>query len=221
MRLSSMMAARMSYRRPLALVAIAAAVAAPAAAQTSRGAGVSGGTFPEGVHVAYVRESMGTERQSSERLVAALLWRAATDWAHSRTEDDAARVKALMDSASAAARARGNVAGGSLTPRGAAWVEYDERGRAVLLSGRRLSAPRGDSALVVLVDRADGVGGAPTVTAFALPAAPVTVTTPDADTPEALRDASARHFGALFAAWERFLRADPRVRAFLRGAGRR
>lgn len=121
-------------------------------AQDSRGVGISGATLDDGTHVAYLREDSRTGATQNTRLVVAVLWRAPRDWDVASSAADGARVRAMMDSARAAATARGHTVAGTITPRGQAWVEYDRRTRTVLIGGNRLPIPGADSTMVVLVD---------------------------------------------------------------------
>ena len=205
----------MPFRPVSALAALGLATAA-SQAQAPRSAGVSGGILPEGVQVTYVREHVNHGSARADRLVAAVLWSGPMA-SHSASEGPQAL--ALVDSAAAAARARGNEAGGSLGPRGNAWVEYDPKARVVLLAGHRLTVPTGDSALVVLVDRRDAAGGSAQVTTRTLPATSVA----QSPTPRAANRAAAirHHFESTTAEWERLMRSDERVRVFLASARQR
>jgi hypothetical protein len=62
----------------------------------------------------------------------------------------------LADSATAASNERRRWSGGTITPRGEAWVEFDPRARAVHIRGQRFAAVGHDSVLVILVDDTAG-----------------------------------------------------------------
>src|SRR5688572_20497323 len=109
-----------SIRLSILLVVVCSAIAE---AQRRSGSGISGG-FGSSSSSDYVRIHWGPP--DSTQLVAAILFRGSTDWgALAHHESDWAQRAA--DSASRAAQARGNQAGGTITPRATAWVEYDDR----------------------------------------------------------------------------------------------
>ena len=182
-------------------------LASTAGAQSHGGAGISGGGGASSSYQ-YVRVDWGPP--DSTQLVAAVLFRGSTNWGALRN-DDLPWTQAAMDSASRAARARGNQAGGGITPRGAAWVEYDDRRRVVLVLDQEWSVPRRDSALVLLVDRIDGAGGPTTVDAVVIAVAPL-AEAPDGATS---RSPTPDFMRRLEAHWQRALRGNPKVRAFL------
>jgi hypothetical protein len=105
-----------------------------------------------------------------DRLVAAVLWRAATRWDDVRAPADAKRAREMADSALRAATARGAAAGGTLNALGNAWLEIDRSTRALRLAGRGIAAPTRDSIRVILVDHVDEPRRTPSITSFALPA---------------------------------------------------
>jgi hypothetical protein len=139
------------------------------------GIGVAGATLSERVVVNYVHQDCrGPERE----LRAVVLWRGQPRWNATRASDageagdGAARMRAVRDSA----RGAGAATGGGHAP-GLFWGVLVEQASARVvpvvwsasagdarLPGSELSA---DSVTVLLVDRVDGVGGPPTLTAVA------------------------------------------------------
>jgi len=168
-----------------------------ARAQRTSGAGISGGFGPSSSSD-YVHIRWGPP--DSMQLVATVFWRGSTDWGALGPEDFQWSQRA-SDSASHAAVSRGNTSGGAITRRARAWVEYDERRSVVFVLNQQWRVPRRDSALVLLVDRIDGVGGNPVISTVMIPVSPV----PD----------SGGNVDASFAHWDRALRANDRVRAFM------
>ena len=157
-------------------------VCAPAAsAQSHRGSGISGGTLGERVSLEFVREHRGPP--DSVRLAAAVLWRGNSDWALSHGPAESAQARAAMDSAQRDASRRGVQAGGTITVAANAWVEYDDRARTLSVLRRTYTVPPSDSALVLLVDRVDHIGGEPLVASMVLACAsePDATMAPDAD----------------------------------------
>ena len=149
---------------PILLIASGHAIA-----QSHRGSGISGGAIGHGVSVDFVRVHWGPP--DSVRLAAAILWRGSSQWSLSHGPAERAQARAAMDSAWREADRRGGQAGGTITARANAWVEFDPGGRAVSVLQHTYSAPAADSALVLLVDRVDHIGGAPQVVATTVPCA--------------------------------------------------
>src|SRR5688500_17800430 len=75
--------------------------------------------------------------------------------------------------AEAQRRSGSGISGGTITPRATAWVEYDDRTGVVLVLNQEWRVPRRDSALVLLVDRIDRVGGDPIVEAVMVRVSPL------------------------------------------------
>jgi hypothetical protein len=174
-------------------------------AQRRSGSGISG-CVGSSSSADYVRIHWGPP--DSTQLVAAILFRGSTDWgALAQHERDWAERAA--DSASRAAESRGNQAGGTITPRATAWVEYDNRNSVVLVLNQEWRVPRRDSALVLLIDPIDRVGGDPIVEAVMVPLSPV---------PESHGDRGGvgrDSVDSMYVHWENALRANAKVRAFI------
>ena len=181
--------------------------AAAASAQSHRGSGISGDAFGEHVSIEFIREHWGPP--DSVRLAAVVLWRGSSDWALSHGPVESAQARAAMDSARRDANRRGVQAGGTITVAGNAWVEYDDRSRTLSVLQHTYRAPASDSALVLLVDRVDHVGGDPLVASMLLACAPEpdATNTPDADLIAGMRRMSDH--------WRTCLLRDSVVRAFV------
>jgi hypothetical protein len=172
---------------------------------------MSGGALGERVSVDFIREQWGPP--DSVRLAAAVLWRGNSDWELSHGPVESARARAATDSARRDANQRGVQAGGTITVAGNAWVEYDDRARTVSVLQRTYPVPAGDSALVLLVDRVDHIGGEPLVVSMVLACATELDATnaPDAD---GRRDMSAG-IRRMSDHWHTCLVRDSVVRAFV------
>jgi hypothetical protein len=197
-------------RFPALAATLSLASVCVASAQSHRGSGISGAGIGGVVSVEYVREHWGPP--DSVRLGAAILWRGQSDWAVSHGPVESERSRTAMDSARRAATTRAVQAGGTITVAANAWVEYDEHARTVSVLNHSYSLPAGDSALVLLVDRVDHVGGEPIVVPLVLPCAadadPTYASPPDGgrDIMASMRDWAAH--------WRGCLLREPAVRAF-------
>lgn len=178
----------------LTRIIVLAVLPAIAAAQHTSGSSISagGGAYSS---VDYVSVHWGPP--DSTQLVAAVIFRGAEPWGRSGSEDTALERQA-RDSAYQATRARGNLGAGSITRRGDAWVEYDDRTSTVSVLSQSWHVPRRDSALVLLVDRIDSVGGKPVAQAVFVPVTPIQ---------DDMR--------AAYEHWDTALRVNQRVRTFL------
>jgi len=182
------------------------ACSAVAESQRRSGSGIAGGFGPSS-SFDYVQIHWGPP--DSTQLVAAIFFKGASEWGTlAPYERDWA--EGASDAAFRAAQARGNQAGGSITPRATAWVEYNDRNGTVLVLNQEWRVQRRDSALVLLVDRIDGVGGDPVIEAVMVPVGAL------ADRQQSEAGAPARDFvDAMYAHWDQALRANERVRLFL------
>jgi hypothetical protein len=116
------------------------------------------------VAVDYVRLHWGSP--DSVRLGAAVLWRGTTNWRANHAGAESERARTAIDSALRDAGNRGVQSGGTITAHANAWVEFDEAANAVTVLRTRHVLPTRDSALVLLVDRVDSVGGKPTISSL-------------------------------------------------------
>ena len=192
--------------QPIKLFILLVGCAGIAEAQRHSGSGISGGFGPS--HSSdYVRIHWGPP--DSTQLVAAIFFRGSTNWG-SLAHHERDWAERAADSAVRAAEARGNQAGGTITPRATAWVEYDDRRGVVLVLNQEWRVLRRDSALVLLVDRIDRVGGDPTVQAVMVRVSPVPASQPREP------DAAPRDpLEAVYSHWNNALRANDKVRGFL------
>jgi hypothetical protein len=117
-----------------------------------------------------------------------------------------------MDSARRDANRRGVQAGGTITVTGNAWV-YDDRAKTLSVLQRTFPVPSSDSALVLLVDRVDHIGGKPLVASRVLTCAsePDATNAPDADGRRDMIAAMQR----MSDHWRTCLLRDSVVRAFV------
>ncbi|HKG95348.1 MAG TPA: hypothetical protein VKA84_25740 [Gemmatimonadaceae bacterium] len=197
----------------------------PGSDYQSRGAGVSGEQIDARVDINYITESRrepGGPRV--ERLVGVAVWRGREGWlGGSWVGDLLAGVWGRLRGRPPEPRRwpetpEGWVAAGANF--GAAWTLYDPQLRVLRVLEREYPVPDDDRALVLLIDRADGAGGPPLVTAHAIAAPPRARREPDAAT---LRDAAARartlveDVRARDEGWRALVRGDPTVRAFIEG----
>jgi len=185
------------------------AALASAAAQSRRGAGISGHRIADGVDASYLRTEWGPP--DSVRLAVAVLWRRNIDWPDTPPRDQAA-VRAMIDSVQADALRRGVMVASDFPAYASSWMEYDERAGAVLVLKQRYRVPTRDSALVLFVDRADHVGSSPNVSKAILVCIPTPDGTQTSDHPSqawvAALHETIRH-------WDTCLLNDQRVTAFL------
>jgi len=181
-----------------------------AGAQTHRGAGISGATVANGVSADYVRFHWGPP--DSVRLGAAVLWRGTTAWALSRNGAEADWARAAMDSARKDAERRGAQAAGTITASANAWVEFDQRTARVTVLRRSYPLVAKDSALVLLVDHVDHVGGDPTVRSITVNCPKIAVAT---NGQSDQRQAMLEGMRLMNQSWRACLLSDPRVADFV------
>lgn len=189
------------------------AFARGASAQTILGGGVSGGGLNDRVEVNFIRETRSMP--DSVHLAAVVYWRGSRGWTYSHAPADAALADSVRRALSAASLRTGIIAGGTITTTARAWVEADLHARTVSVLGKRLALPTGDSALVILVDRIDGVGGPPTLQSFPIFARAQLDATPRTHDPIQQREARRARFAELTRSWGALAEADSRVRAFI------
>lgn len=101
------------------------------------------------------------------QLQCVFIYRGRPGWDH-MTDAEYRVGKQLLDSAVRAAIAQRRGVAGTITPRGDALVTIDHDSSVVFVKGVRYTLPKRDSTLVLVLDRADGVGGPPTVSQFTL-----------------------------------------------------
>jgi len=165
-------------------------------AQQISGSGISG-AGGSSTSWDYVRVHWGPD---TTQLVAAVFFRGSSNWGAVTAQESQWAVRA-SDSASRAAESRGHRSGGTITPRARAWVEYDDEGSEVIVLDRKWRLPRRDSALVILVDRIDGVGGSRMISTVMVPVSPLSDPHGDVD--------------AWYSHWDRALRANTTVRDYM------
>jgi hypothetical protein len=135
--------------------AFALGVGLPATAQTGRGS--AGAALTSRVECGYLHRHSGSGTTEQHRLTAVVLWRGQPGWRHRAASADAAHrayrvaVRAAED---AGRQFLGGQSGGVVYS-----AAFDDD--SVYVLGRGYSLPRGDSALVIMVDRIDSVGGDP------------------------------------------------------------
>jgi hypothetical protein len=192
-----------SLKLSILLIVVCSAVAE---GQRRSGSGISGGFGPSS-SFDYVRVHWGPP--DSTQLVAAIFFKGSTEWG-SLAPHERDWAERTSDSASRAAQARGRRAGGSITPRATAWVEYDDRNGIIVVLDREWLVPRRDSALVLLVDRIDGVGGDPTAEAVMVRVSPL------AERQHGEAGVPPSDFmDAIYTHWNNALRSNPKVRSFI------
>lgn len=146
-----------------------------------------------------------------------VLWRGQAAWRSPRRIDPVAQKEGERSyrEASAAATLAGHSFMGSYAGSYAYWAELDNKDNAIYVLGQQYHIPERDSTLVILVDRADGVGGAPFIVGTAVidgrmssAAAPKTWVSGDT-----IFTVRSKHTGVddFFAA----LKKDPAIAAFL------
>lgn len=195
-------------RRLLCRAIFALGLAAPVAAQSQSGVGISGQTFENDISANYIRTHWGPP--DSVRLAAAVLWRGSSDWTMNRGPS-AAIGHARFDSVRADAERRGAFAGGTVTATANAWVEYDARTNSVVVLNRSYPISLGDSTTVLMVDRVDHVGGDPIVSVVQL----VCRTGPEPDMRSGFTPAAVLGMREMMQQWHTCFMNDPRVAAFL------
>lgn len=140
----------------------------------------------------------------SVQLQAIFIWRGRPGWDQMSNAEYAVG-KRMVDSVVRDARSKGRNVDGTITPRGEALMIIDHDSSLVFVKGVRHSVPKRDSVLVIVLDRADGVGGPTTVEHFTLAWAP--------DRNPAGESMAAQE--TLMKAWRDRSVVEPRVRAFL------
>ncbi len=176
----------------LALVAIASTASAQRQG-TGWGGGTSTGTLSPAVSYSLIEAHRGAGLNEQHAIKAIVLWRnsdigrvpparSASDTLHGARQPFRALERAAEDS--------GRWFVGQQHGTSVSNAEYDPtRGRLFLL-GRAFDIPSGDTAIVILVDHSDGIGGAPTIAATAyMPA-----TMPDAFWPKSWTSGDTTYF---------------------------
>lgn len=129
-----------------------------------------------------------------------------------RGDSEADLARRAADSANAKSHERGRMSGGTLTPRAAAWTEYDARSRTVFVLDQAFDVPRGDSTLVLLIDNIDRVAAERTVTALVIPHQAFADESP---APGVDSRGMLDTLGALLVQWDADIRRHPTIRDFL------
>jgi len=146
--------------RCLAALALLASVASPAGAQMSSGSSGGGQTISPRVEASYSHSRVDSAGHVASWMQYMILWRGQAGWTSGRMLDPVASAegqRAYKQAQLAAAAAdRSFFGGGGATPY---WGEIDRQSRRLYLLGQEYAIPGRDSALVVLIDRIDNVGG--------------------------------------------------------------
>ena len=175
---------------------------APRADGGLRGVGIPYTEVGGRLVVSYVTELWG--EPPLEQLVAVTVWRSATGWpGESRWDRMLMKWRDFRSSFSFRSPLRadddmpvGWVDGGQAR----AWTRYHPRRRVVRVLGRSYPVPSDRRALLVLIDRADGVGGRPVVTTRTVPCEP---------------RALGEEMWPQLEVWRRVVRDDPVAGAFI------
>ena len=123
------------------------------------------------ISTSYLEASFGEASRETRSLRFVVVWRGQSGWSQGRQGLDAAKVQQAQAEYNAARKAAlvrdGLFVGGQSN--GVAYTAATDSARTTLtVLGQRFSIPRRDSALVVMVDRVDGVGGEPIVVGTAV-----------------------------------------------------
>lgn len=140
------------------------ALAVPAHAQVSGGTSGGGMMLSQRVMVSYQSANLDSAGTRSDWIQFVILWRGQPGWESDVGVNAAQRdaAKRMFDQARIAALTadHGFLGGGGGHPY---WAEIDRQNRKISVLGREFDLPARGSALVVLVDRLDGIGGPTTV----------------------------------------------------------
>jgi hypothetical protein len=191
----------------------------------AQGSGYSTGSIELSprVSTSYLSASLREASRETRWLQFVVLWRGQSGWSGGRRGLDTAtlrRAQAEYNTARKAALARDGLFVGGQSGGVAYTAEADSARRTLTVLGQRFSIPRGDSALIVMVDRIDGVGGDPIVAATRvvesrLPDVPAERTWTSGDTTFIVRPRG-REPGSDRLNIEAMLGRDSTVAAFLR-----
>ncbi len=152
-----------------ALIAVVVILTITRAADAQRGEGTSGGSLTLEITYASLEAHDGSNRDERHWITAVVLWRGQPEKDGAVAEPtpvDTARQRATERSYQRLERAAadsgrwllGGQSGGVIRA-----AEDDRAQRRLFVLGRSFDLPTRDSALVVLVDRSDGVGGPPVI----------------------------------------------------------
>lgn len=114
-------------------------------------------------HSSYV-DSLSTQRGWLQLVI---LWRGETDWRSRASQDSTPTTGAEreFDRRATNAGTAGGIWSGSQVGTLVYGAIHDRQGKWIEILGRRFMVPENDSALIILVDHVDGVGGDPTIVA--------------------------------------------------------
>jgi hypothetical protein len=184
----------------------------------------SGGTeLSSRVSTSYLAASLTEASRETRWLQFVVLWRGQSGWSQGRQRLDTAmlrKAQTAYNTARHAALARDGVFIGGQSGGVAYTAEADSARVTLTVLGQRFSIPRRDSALIVMVDRIDGVGGDPIVAGTRvvesrLPEVPAERTWTSGDTTFIVRPRG-RETGSDRANIESVLERDSTVAAFWR-----
>lgn len=146
---------------PTLLLALGPALGAQATGYSSGGT-----TLSPQVAASYLEASARDAAVESRWLRVVVLWRGQSDWSRGGGGFDGAKMRAASgqyNTARRTASGRDGMLLGGLRGSVSYTAELDSTRTALTVLEQRFSVPHGDSALVVMVDRIDGVGGDPVI----------------------------------------------------------
>jgi hypothetical protein len=147
----------------------ASGLAATAGAQMSSGSSGGGMSLSSRVTISYQQANVDSAGKRMDWMQFVILWRGQPGWESGRALNETQRAagrRAYEQARIAAAVAdRSFLGGGGAIP---FWAELDRTARRLYVLGREFEIPERGSALVVIIDRIDEIGGPPTVVGSAV-----------------------------------------------------